>query len=109
MDVGTLKLILEDETLSDNAIEALLLRAQKKAANHHFWRDTDVPTEEQLSAFYKRYEMEIYELAKAINSSDARDGQISHSELGISRAWGRTGKETIDDALSEIPPKTYVL
>lgn len=108
MDISTAKLIIDDPMLSDEAISVLIIRARKKAANHYFWGVDDTPSAEELNCFYNRYEMEIYDLAKAINSSDARDGQISHSELGVSRSWGKTGKETIEDALSAIPPKTYI-
>lgn len=108
MDICTAKIVIDDPTLSDDAISILIIRARKKAANHHFWGANDNPSEEELNCFYNRYEMEIYDLAKAINSSDSRDGLISYSELGVNRSWGKTGKETIEDALSAIPPKTYV-
>lgn len=108
MDANVLKVILDDETLKDSQIAVLLVKAQKQAANHHFWADFDNPTEEELERFYDRYEFEIYDLAKAINSDDARDGLVSHTELGVSRNWGQTGKKDIEVALSKIPPKTYV-
>ena len=54
------------------------------------------------------YEFEIYDLAKAINSDDARGGLVSHTELGVTRNWGQTGKKDIELALAKIPPKTYV-
>lgn len=108
MDANVLKVILDDETLTDSQIAVLLTKTQKQAANHHFWADFDNPTEEELERFYNRYEFEIYDLAKAINSDDARDGLVSHTELGVSRNWGQTGKKDIEVALSKIPPKTYV-
>lgn len=108
MDVDVLNEILDDETLTGSRIAVLLVKAQKMASNHHFWADFDNPTEEELERFYDRYEFEIYDLAKAINSNDARDGLVSHSELGVSRNWGQTGSKDIEVALSKIPPKTYV-
>ena len=107
MNAKLLKVILDDETLTDEQITVLLMKAQKQAANQHFWADDDEPTEE-LERFYKRYEFEIYDLAKAINSDDARGGLVSHTELGVTRNWGQTGKKDIEIALSKIPPKTYV-
>lgn len=108
MDANVLKVILDDKTLTDSQIAVLLIKAQKQAANHHFWADFDNPTEEELERFYNRYEFEIYDLAKAINSDDARDGLVSHTELGVIRNWGQSGKKDIEIALSKIPPKTYV-
>lgn len=108
MDAKLLKVILDDETLTDEQITVLLMKAQKQAANQHFWADDDEPTDEELERFYKRYEFEIYDLAKAINSDDARGGLVSHTELGVTRNWGKTGKKDIEIALSKIPPKTYV-
>ena len=107
MDTKLLKVILDDETLTDEQIAVLLVKAQKQAANQHFWADDDIPTEE-LERFYNRYEFEIYDLAKAINSDDARGGLVSHTELGVTRNWGQTGKKDIELALAKIPPKTYV-
>lgn len=108
MDAKLLKIILDDETLTDEQIAVLLVKAQKQAANQHFWADDDIPTEAELERFYNRYEFEIYDLAKAINSDDARGGLVSHTELGVTRNWGQTGKKDIEIALSKIPPKTYV-
>lgn len=108
MDAKLLKVILDDDTLTDEQIAVLLTKAQRLAANQHFWADDDEPTEKELERFYKRYEFEIYDLAKAINSDDARDGLVSHTELGITRNWGKSSKEDVEDALAKIPPKTYV-
>lgn len=108
LDGKLLKVILDDETLTDDQIAVLLAKAQRQAVNQHFWADDDVPTEEELERFYGRYEFEIYDLAKAMNADDARGGLVSHTELGISRNWGQTGKKDIEMALSKIPPKTYV-
>ena len=38
MDAKLLKVILDDETLTDEQIAVLLVKAQKQAANQHFWR-----------------------------------------------------------------------
>lgn len=108
LDANVLKVILDDETLTDSQIAVLLTRAKRQAANQHFWADFDNPTEEELEQFYDRYEFEIYDLAKAVNSDDSRDGLVSHTELGVARNWGQTGKKDIEAALSKIPPKTYV-
>lgn len=108
MDENVLKVILDDETLTDNQIAVLLAKAKKQAVNHHFWADFDNPTDEELEKFYDRYEFEIYDLAKAIDSADARDGLISHTELGVTRNWGKSGTQDINDALAKIPPKTYI-
>lgn len=108
MDAKLLKVILDDDTLTDEQIAVLLTKAQRLAANQHFWADDDEPTEKELERFYKRYEFEIYDLAKAINSDDARDGLVSHTELGITRNWGKSSKKDVEDALAKIPPKTYV-
>ena len=94
MDAKLLKVILDDETLTDEQIAVLLVN--------------DIPTEAELERFYNRYEFEIYDLAKAINSDDARGGLVSHTELGVTRNWGQTGKKDIELALAKIPPKTYV-
>lgn len=109
MDISIAKAIIKNKNLSDNDIAILVIQAQKKAANHHFWKSDDNPTEDDLQRFYDRYEMEIYDLAKAMHSSDARDGLTSFSELGVSRSWGETGQKSVESALNSIPPKTYVL
>lgn len=109
MDVSIARAIIKNNNLSDSDIAILVIQAQKKAANHHFWKSDDNPTEEELQKFYDRYEMEIYDLARAMQSSVARDGLISFSELGVSRSWGETGQKSVESALSSIPPKTYVL
>ena len=86
MDAKLLKVILDDETLTDEQIAVLLVKAQKQAANQHFWADDDIPTETELERIYNRYEF----------------------ELGVTRNWGQTGKKDIELALAKIPPKTYV-
>ena len=59
MDAKLLKVILDDETLTDEQIAVLLVKAQKQAANQHFWADDDIPTEAELERFYNRYEFEM--------------------------------------------------
>ena len=54
MDAKLLKVILDDETLTDEQIAVLLVKAQKQAANQHFWADDDIPTEAELERFYNR-------------------------------------------------------
>lgn len=104
-----LAVILDDSTLSEDEISVLLERAEKLAVNHYFWKPDDDPTDTELSRFYNKYEFEIYEVAKALNSDSARDGETQHTELGITRVWGKTGKEGVDDALSSIPVRSYVI
>jgi hypothetical protein len=77
------------------------------ALNHYFWKLDRPPTDEQKDAFLTKYEFEIYDVARAMNKDDARDGEVSHTELGITRQWGETGKQTIDKALSALPRKAY--
>ena len=45
MNAKLLKVILDDETLTDEQITVLLMKAQKQAANQHFWADDDEPTD----------------------------------------------------------------
>ena len=109
MDTRTAKVIIDDDTLTDEKLSVLLLKAQKLAINHHFWKTDRPPTPEQIEVFLTKYEFEIYDIARAVNSDDARGGEISHSELGITRTWGETGKQSVDKALSAIPRKAYSL
>lgn len=109
MDIRTAKVIIDDPTLTDDKLSVLLLKAQKSALNHYFWKLDTPPTNEQTEAFLTKFEFEIYDVAKAMNSDDARGGEVSHSELGITRTWGETGKQTIDKALSAIPRKAYAV
>jgi hypothetical protein len=107
MDIGTAKIIIDDPTLTDEKLSVLLLKAQRLALNHYFWKLDRPPTDEQKDAFLTKYEFEIYDVARAMNKDDARDGEVSHTELGITRQWGETGKQTIDKALSALPRKAY--
>lgn len=109
MDLGIARAIIKDQTLTDEDLSVLLAKAQREALNHYFWKIDDTPTLEQKEAFLEKYEFEIYDIAKAINSDDARDGLVSHTELGVSMQWGETGKETIMKAVSVIPRKAYVI
>jgi len=109
ISADTLAIILDDSTLSEDQVSVLLARAEKLAVNHHYWKPDDNPTSTELTRFYDRYEYEIYEIAKAINSDSARDGETQHTELGITRVWGKTGKEGVDAALNSIPVRSYVI
>lgn len=109
MDLILARAIIRDQALTDDDLSALLLEAQHKAINHHFWGTDDIPTLEQKERFLERYEFEICNIAKAINASSARDGLISFSELGVSRQWGETGEVTVAKAVSAIPRKAYVV
>lgn len=109
MDLNTAKTIIADDTLSDDEVSVLIQRAQKLAKNQHFWKSDDKPTDAELETFYDRYEYEIYEIAKGIQSSDARGGLREFSELGVTRKWGDSGTESINAAVSVIPPKTYIV
>ena len=105
MDAKFLKVILDDETLTDEQIAVLLVKAQKQAANQHFWADDDIPTEAELERFYNRYEFEIYDLAKAINSDDARGGLVSHTELGVTSNWDRQVRKILSWPWRRFHPK----
>ena len=109
MDTDTARIIIGDDTLSDDDLEVLLLKAQTMAVNHYYWKHDDIPTDEQIEAFTEKYEFEIYDFAKAMNSDMARDGLTSHTELGISRTWGETGQVSVGKALSSIPRKAYMI
>ena len=108
MDVSILKRLIGDESLSDDDASILMARAKKLAANHYFWGTDDEPSEEEVEKFAKRYEWEIYDVAAAIKGTNDRDGEIEHTELGITRVWEKTNGSTINTALSKIPVKTYV-
>jgi hypothetical protein len=109
MSIETLKTILGDSEISDEQLTALLERAKKKAVNHHFLQIDDEPSEGELNKFYDRYEYEIYDLVKVMADSDSRDGLKRYVELGVTREWESGGEKSIENALSAIPPKTYVL
>lgn len=109
MSTETLKTILNDESLTDDQVSVLMSRAEKLAVNQRFWHKDDNPTDEELEAFYSRYEFEIYDIAKAINDSGNRDGLRQYTELGITRVWGESGNDTVYNAVSAIPPKTYLI
>lgn len=108
MDLNTAKKIIGDVSMSDEDVSVLIQRAQKLAKNQHFWKTDDNPTDAELEAFYNRYEYEIYEIARGIQSSDARGGLREFSELGVTRKWGESGTESVNAAVAVIPPKTYI-
>lgn len=109
MDFETAKKIVNDSTLSDDDLSILILKAQSEAINHYFWKLDDIPTETQKEAFLSKYEFEIYDIVKAMNADDARGGLVSHTELGITRQWGESGSVTIQNAISKIPRKAYLI
>lgn len=107
MNIETLKIIIGGN-ISDEEAAVLLERAKKKAVNHYFWQTDDKPTDDELEDFFDRYEYEIYDVAKAVYSSDSREGLKQFIELGVTRTWADSGDKEIANALSEITPKTYV-
>lgn len=109
MELEKAKTLLGDETLTEDSLSVLLDRARKLAKNQHYWKTDDEPTQAELDKFYDRYEYEILEIAKEIKSSHERGGLKEFSELGVTRKWGGSGTESIEAAVSSIPPKTYVL
>lgn len=109
MNLAVARVLIDDNTLTDDDLSILILKAQKEALNHYFWKMDDVPTDAQKEAFFEKYEFEIYDIAKAMNSDAARDGLTSHTELGVSRTWGETGRESVDKSLAAIPRKAYVV
>lgn len=108
MDIETFKTIVGDPELTDDQAAVLLNRAKKKAVNHYFWQEDDEPTDDEVEKFTDRYEYEIYDIAKAVYDSGSRDGLKQYTELGVTRIWESGGEESINKALSAIPPKTYV-
>ena len=109
MSIETLKTIIGDSEITDEQLSVLLERAKKKAVNHYFWGVDDNPTSEELDKFYERYEFEIYDIAKTMVDSDSRDGLKRYVELGITREWETGGDKAVEEALSAIIPKTYVM
>ena len=110
MDVETAKIIIGDDDLSDAEVSVLVNRAKKLAKNHYFWHPNDNPSDEELKAFYDRYEYEIYDIAKEIYSAASRDGLKQFTELGVTRVWGLSGQESVTNMLNAtIIPKTYTL
>ena len=108
MDIEKFKLILGETSYTDEQLEILLERAQKKAVNHHWWKEGDYPTDEEIENFINQYEYEIYDLAKTIIEVSSRNGLKQFSELGVTRVWESVGIDAIDQSLSAIPVKTYV-
>lgn len=110
MDIETAKIIISDSDLSDMEVSVLLNRAKKLAKNHYFWHPKDYPTEEELEAFYDRYEFAIYDIAKEIHDAASRDGLKQFTELGVTRVWGLSGQESVTNVLNAtIIPKTYTM
>ena len=95
--------------IDEESASILLNRAKKLAVNHYWWGINDIPTDEEIERFCKRYEYEIYDVAKALQSDADHDGEISHTELGITRVWskGNSSSSVVTEALGAIPAKTY--
>ncbi|MBR3645988.1 MAG: hypothetical protein IKN54_06180 [Lachnospiraceae bacterium] len=110
MDIKTARIIIGDSDLTDDEVSVLLNRAKKLAKNHYFWHPSDNPSDEELNAFYERYEYEIYDVAREVYSAAARDGLKQFTELGVTRVWGLTGQESVNQVLAaNIIPKTYTM
>ncbi len=108
MSIETFKTILGETTLTDEQLEVMLKRAERKALNHYFWKSDDNPTDEEIENFINRYEFEIYDLAKTVYDVANRNGLKQFSELGVTRVWETGGDKAIETALNQIPVKTYV-
>lgn len=108
MNLETFKRIIGNTSLADEDLQVLLDRAVRKAINHYWWREDDIPSEAQIEIFVSRYEYEIYDLAQAMYESASREGLKQFSELGVTRVWENGGSKEVDDALNAIPVQTYV-
>jgi len=108
MNVETFKTILGETSLTDEQLEVMLERAKRKAVNHFYWKEDDIPTDEEIERFVDRYEYEIYDLAKATIESAMRGGLKQFSELGVTRIWESGGDQEVENALNAIPVQTYV-
>lgn len=110
MDINTARKIIGDGDLTDDEVSVLLNHAKKLAKNHYFWHEKDNPSDEELAAFYDRYEYEIYNVARELYSAASRDGLKQFTELGVTRVWGLSGQESVTQVLNAtIIPKTYTL
>ena len=108
MNLETFKLLLGETSQTDEQLQVLLDRAVHLAVNHYWWKEDDVPTDEERENFIKRYEYEIYDLAKTVADVAKRNGLKQFSELGVTRVWQSGGDKAIEDSMSHIPTKTYV-
>lgn len=108
LNIETFKSVLGETSASDEQLSILLERAKRKAINHYWWKTDDTPTDEEIENFINRYEYEIYDLAKTVLDVASRNGLKQFSELGVTRVWGVDGDTAIENALSELPVKTYV-
>lgn len=80
--------------------EALLQDCIESAKNIYLSRR--YPFGEPPTGVEPRYLDWQYRCALALYNKDGADGQISHSENGISRAWG--SESVPKELLAEIPP-----
>lgn len=102
--------IIGDDSLSEAQVMTLVTRAERKALNYYFWSENERPTPAQKEAFLEMYEHEIYEVASTMSNAIARGGLVSHTELGITDNWGKSGSQSIDEILGLlIGRKTYVV
>lgn len=108
MNIETFKKIIGSTSLTDEQIEVLLERAKKLAVNHYWWKEDEEPQSDEIDKFVRRYEYEIYDVAKSMYESASRDGMKQFSELGVTRVWESGGDKAIEKALSAIPVQTYV-
>lgn len=108
LNIETFKTILGETSYTDEQLKILLERAKRKAINHYWWKSDDNPTDEEIENFINRYEYEIYDLAKTVIEVASREGLKQFSELGVTRVWETGGDAAVENALSEIPTKTYI-
>ena len=108
LNIETFKSVLGETSASDEQLEVLLERVKRKAINHYWWKTDDNPTDEEIENFINRYEYEIYDLAETILDVASRNGLKQFSELGVTRVWGVDGDTAIENAINELPVKTYV-
>lgn len=102
--------IIGDDSLTENEVMSLVDRAERRAVNYFFWSNTDRPTDEEKEAFLEMHEYDIYEIASTLVNSIARGGLVSHTELGITDNWGKSGSQSVDEILGFlIGRKTYVV
>ena len=103
MSIETFKLLIGETSYTDEQLMVLLERAKRMAINHYWWKEDDIPTNEEVENFIERYEFEIYDLAKTVIESAQRGGLKQFSELGVTRVWQTTGSKDIEDSLKPRP------
>lgn len=102
--------IIGDDSLTENDVMSLVDRAERRALNYYFWSEDERPSDEQKDAFLEMHEYDIYEIASTLVNSIERGGLVSHTELGITDNWGKSGSQSVDEILGFlIGRKTYVV